>query len=253
MTTHEMAAAYGVLSQGLLAVLFTKVWSLLRKRWSLLLGLSFAVNALYYLRVAFGTYVEPLMATPQRGNAALVLTGLVLCTAGLLDYAGVHGRAAKRLNGLAAVVAALTFAGVASELLSRREGLSVWAGFLLAWAMLFARTMLMEPRRGHGFVMLALLSHPTIVIAVLHGDLGPEMLTAAHTALMAAVGMTLLTTGLLRAQWHAMQEGQRAQALLLARQHAEQQLRQANETLEHRVAVRTAELRHPLRARYPAA
>jgi signal transduction histidine kinase len=112
--------------------------------------------------------------------------------------------------------------------------------------MLFIWAMLREPRRGHGFVVLALLTYPAIVVAVLYADFSPGLLVAAHAAPMATLGMTLLTTGLLRGQWLATQERERANRLLLAREQAEAQLRLANDTLEQRVALRTAELRESI-------
>ncbi len=246
MTTHDMTAASGALSQGVLAILFIKVWSSLRPRWALLLGLSFAANAVYFLRVVAGYYVEPLASVPQAGNAALVLTGLVLCTAGLLDHAGVGAVVARRINAFAVGTAAATFAGVASGLVTRRAGLCVWGVFVLGWAILSAWAMLREPRHGHGFVVLALLSYSAAVVAVLRGDFDPALLTAAHAAPMATLGMTLLTTGLLRGQRLALQERQRANCQLLGREQAESQLRLAHETLEQTVAARTAELREAI-------
>ena len=246
MGFNEMAAAFGALSLAVLAILFAMVWRSLKVRWSLFLTLSFAVNAAYYLRVVAGYYVEPLAASPQPGNAALVLLGLVLCTAGLLDYVGVARNHARWFNRLAIGVASLTLCGVLGGMLTRRAGLTVWGAYLLAWALLFTWAMLREPRRGHGLVMLALASYPAIVVAVLLGALSPKMLITAHALPMAVLGMTLLTTGLLRAQGSAAREQKRAEQELLARNQAEAELQLANDTLEQRVNLRTAELRETI-------
>ncbi len=231
-----MAAAFGVLSQAMLAILLMKVWHILRERWALLMGGGFAINALYDARVVAGVYVDSLGAVPQASNAALVLTSLVVCTAGFLEYSGVDGRNARRLLALACAIAGATFIGVADGLVTRRAGLTVWAGFMLAWAVLFACAIRREPGHGHAFNTVASLSYPALVFAVLHGDLDPELLVAAHAGLMAVFGMTLLTTGLLRGQW-------RANRLLEECRHVEGELRRVNETLEQRVALRTTELR----------
>jgi signal transduction histidine kinase len=236
LTSHVLAAAFGVLSQAMLAILLLQVWRVLRERWAVLMGIGFAINALYDTRVMAGVYVDALGAVPQAGNAALVLTSLVVCTAAFLEYSGIDARVARRLLALAGATAIATFIGVADGLVTRRAGLAVWAGFMLAWAVLFACAIRREPGHGHAFNTVASLSYPALVLAVLHGDLDSELLVAAHAGLMAVFGMTLLTTGLLRGQW-------RANRLLGECRHVEGELRRVNETLEQRVALRTTELR----------
>ena len=231
-----MAAAFGVLSQAMLAILLLKVSQGLRERWALLMAIGFAINACYDARVVAGIYVDALGAVPQAGNAALVLASLVVCTAGFVEYAGVDARLARRLVAIAGAIAVATFIGVADGLVARRVGLTVWACFMLAWAALFASAIRREPGHGHAFNAVASLSYPACVLAALHGNLDPELLPAAHAGLMAVLGMTLLTTGLLRGQW-------RANRLLGECRLVEGELRRANDTLEQRVALRTAELR----------
>jgi signal transduction histidine kinase len=68
------------------------------------------------------------------------------------------------------------------------------------------------------------------------GWVRPELLAGIGVLPFSVLGATLLTTGLLRAQRQAAQA-------LAEREHAQEQLRIAHESLEHRVAQRTAELR----------
>jgi signal transduction histidine kinase len=246
MTIPVLAATCGVILLGLQTVLLARVWMALRQRWALWLGLGFALNATVCLRMLGGYHVEALDAVPQQGNAALVLAGLVSCTLALLDYVGAPRQCARRALALAAGVALLAFAGVSWGLVSRREGLLVWSAFLLAWMALFAWARRREPRRGHAVAMLAMGGYPLVVAAVLHGTLEPTLLTAAHVVFMVALGMALLTTGVLRAHAAASVESRRAHALLNEREAAERALLHAKETLEQRVAQRTAELRETI-------
>jgi signal transduction histidine kinase len=108
--------------------------------------------------------------------------------------------------------------------------------YLLGWALLFAWAMVREPRRGHGLVLLAMLAYPAMLAAALLGFIRPELLNTASVFPFSVLGMTLLCTGLLRTQ-------QRVKEELAARERAESELRIANESLEQRVNLRTAELR----------
>jgi signal transduction histidine kinase len=113
------------------------------------------------------------------------------------------------------------------------------AVYVLGWAALFVRAMRHEPHSGHGFVVIALLVYPLSVGAIVAGWLAPGLLGVAAVVPFSVLGATLLTTGLLRAQ-------RRAALALAEREQAQAQLRAANDSLEHQVALRTAELRETI-------
>ena len=121
-------------------------------------------------------------------------------------------------------------------IINRASGYGVLSLYVLSWAVPFVRAVWLEPHSGHGLVMLALFVYPLSVAAVLGGWVGAELLAASAVLPLSVLGVTLLTTGLLRAQRHAARA-------LVEREHAQAQLRAAHESLEHRVAQRTAELR----------
>jgi signal transduction histidine kinase len=111
--------------------------------------------------------------------------------------------------------------------------------FMCAWAGLFGWAMRREPRAGHAIVMLAVLVYPASVLAALAGWLS---LVGAGISLViphAVLGMTILTTGLVRAQANSARE-------LAAREAIQAELERTNQTLELRVALRTAQLRETI-------
>jgi signal transduction histidine kinase len=120
--------------------------------------------------------------------------------------------------------------------LPRGVGLGVLALYVVSWAVLFVRAVRLEPHSGHGLVILALLAYPATWAASVLGWVRPELLSGIGVLPFSVLGTTLLTTGLLRAH-------RQAALALDEREHAQAQLRAANESLEHRVAQRTAELR----------
>jgi signal transduction histidine kinase len=77
------------------------------------------------------------------------------------------------------------------------------------------------------------------VALVVSGSIRAELLSVVGVLPFSVLGATLLTTGLLRAQ--------RSAALALAeREQAQALLRASNDSLEHQVALRTAELRETI-------
>jgi signal transduction histidine kinase len=88
-------------------------------------------------------------------------------------------------------------------------------------------------------VIVALLAYPASVVLVLSGWVRPELLSVVGVLPFSVLGATLLTTGLLRAQ-------RRAALALAEREQAQALLRATNDSLEHQVALRTAELRETI-------
>jgi len=239
MTTAHALFIVGLVSQAVLALLFGIAWRALRRPWAGLLALGFMANAGLYLALFAGLGTTELSAPPPTGVAALALLALVLITAAIVDYVDTPPRVARGLNGLSiGVVVVASVIGLAGAM-SRATGFGVMAVYVLGWALLFARAMRLEPRSGHGFVILALLAYPGSVALVLSGWVRSELLSVVGVLPFSVLGATLLTTGLLRAQRHA--------ALALAeREQAQALLRASNDSLEQQVALRTAELRETI-------
>lgn len=231
-----MLFVVGLVSQAVLAMLFAIVWRALRQRWAGLLALGFVANSGYYATLASGMGTASLTAPPPVTVSLFALTGLVLITAAIVDYVGAQPGQARRLNTLSVSVAVVAAVIGFAELMTRAVGFAVMAVYVVAWVLLFVRARRREPHSGHGFVIAALLLYPAIVVMAVSGSIRPDLLSGAGVLPFSVLGTTLLTTGLLRAQRQAtaaLREREQAQAALLA----------ANDSLEHKVALRTEELR----------
>lgn len=236
MTTEQVLPLIGLASQIVLALLFAIVWRALRRHWAALLALGFGTNAAMYLAMTAGTMSMALAGPPSTLIALLSVAAVVLITAAIVDYVAVDAHAARRLNALSVGVAAVSVVAGLTGYLTRATGLAVLALYVLGWALLFLRAMRLEPRSGNGFVILALLVYPVTVVLGVSGWIRPEMLVGVGVLPFSVLGATLLTTGLLRAQRHA--------AMALAqREQAQAALHAINDSLEQKVALRTAELR----------
>jgi signal transduction histidine kinase len=124
-----------------------------------------------------------------------------------------------------------------------RGGAFLVAIFIVAtWSVLFVYAMLREPRSGHSLVVVATLSFPAIVVGVKAGLIPFEALPIAEIVPLSAIGIAVLTTGLVRAHQRTLREGERTAQALAARERAEAELRAVNESLEQRVAQRTGHL-----------
>jgi len=226
----------GLVSQAVLALLFAIVWRALRQRWAGLLALGFVANAGLYAALVSGMGTASLTAPPPATVSLFALTGLVLITAAIVDYVGAQSGQARRLNTLSVSVAGVAALIGFAELMTRAVGFAVMAAYVVAWVLLFGRARRREPHSGHGFVIAALLLYPATVVMAVSGSIRPDLLSGAGVLPFSVLGATLLTTGLLRAQRQAtaaLREREQAQAALLA----------ANDSLEHKVALRTEELR----------
>ena len=236
VSAEQLLPLVGLLSQAVLALLFAIVWRALRRRWALLLALGFAANAAMYAAMLAGAIQVALASRPATLIALLSVLAILLITSAVIDYVNIGGARARRLNVLSIVVAVLAVAAGLAGYLSRGVGLGVLALYVLSWAALFVRAMRLEPHSGHGLVILALLAYPATWAAAVLGWVRPELLAGIGVLPFSVLGTTLLTTGLLRAHRQA--------ALALGeREQAQAQLRSAHESLENRVAQRTAELR----------
>jgi signal transduction histidine kinase len=204
-----------------------------------LLALGFAANAAMYAAMLAGTIQVALAGRPSTLIALLSVLAIVLITSAVIHYVNIGAVWARRLNATSIGVAVLAVAVGLTGHLSRGVGLGVLALYVVSWAAFFVRAARLEPQSGHGLVILALLAYPATWAAAVLGWVRPELLGGIGVLPFSVLGATLLTTGLLRAH-------RQAALALVEREQAQAQLRAAHESLEHRVAQRTAELREDI-------
>ncbi len=239
----------GALLEGWLAAMLLLTARALRVAgtgWLRWLAAGFMCNALRSAAMGLGYGDVALDAVPTFATAALAALSLGCITAGLIDYATVPPHIARRLKRAGAAVLAAMVAATLPGWITRWEGYVVSAIFVLAWALLMLYLVRREPRGGHGAVVGALVSFPAASIALREGVVPADLLPLLEIVPLCSLGFTVLTTGLIRAHRRAQHEAAQAALALQAREQAEAQLRAANETLEHHVAMRTAELRETI-------
>jgi signal transduction histidine kinase len=222
---------------GTLAVQYVVAWRAQARRWCLELAFAYLLVALVY---AFEPYTLPLGEHPRPLTAALLATAVTLWADGMADYFALSARFVRRLRiatgSAAMVLMATAWAGV----LTRLAGHSILAVNLLAAACMALRAARREPRDGHGLVFLVLMLYPGTVLAAWFGGFPTSTLRYLLCVPFAISGMTILTTGLIRAERRASLEVRRAEL-------AEADLRALNESLEQRIAMRTAQLHDMVR------
>lgn len=232
MDPSSTYALVSALATGALAVLHGLVWRTQRQRWSLLFCLSFAVMALVY---SFDARLQPIGPRPHPWATLLATVAAVTMTLAVMSYVGLQGRVWRRVALGMAAVGAVLVAAVWAGWVARLAAFAVLAGYLLAQSAMAWVAVRREPGRGHLLLFLSLVSYPLTIVATVLGAFELHLLRYVVTVPTALTGMTVLTTGLLRAQ-------QAARAEVMRRQAAEDALRQLNEALEQRVLQRTAEL-----------
>jgi signal transduction histidine kinase len=241
MPLDEIMAVVGVAVQGTLALLLLVVWRVLKARWTLLLSAGFIAVTGQYCCVALGHYVPGAKWTdpPATPNAVFSLLAHGLITWGLISYVDVPLALGRRLRQATLLLFGVALIALACGVLTRGETVGLIGGFMCAWAVLFGWAMRREPRAGHGIVMLSVLVYPVSVLASLAGWLSTMGAGISLIVPHAVLGMTILTTGLVRAQASSARE-------LAARQEVQAELERINQTLELRVALRTAQLRETI-------
>jgi signal transduction histidine kinase len=241
MPLTEIMAMVGVAVQGTLALLLLVVWRSLKARWTLMLSAGFLTVTMQYACVALGHYSTSTRWTdpPATLNALFALVAHALISWGLIAYVDVPHAWGRRLRQATLLAFGVALIALAAGVLTRGEAVGLIGAFMCAWAVLFGWAMRRESRAGHGIVMLAVLVYPASVLAALAGWFS---LVGAGISLIvphAVLGMTILTTGLVRAQASSARE-------LAARQQVQAELERTNQTLELRVALRTAQLRETI-------
>ena len=241
MPLDEIMAIVGVAVQATLALLLLVVWRALKARWTLLLSAGFIAVTGQYVCVAMGHYVPGATWTdpPATPNAVFSLIAHGLITWGLISYVDVPLAWGRRLRQATVLAFGVALIALACGVLTRGETVGLIGSFMCAWAVLFGWAMRREPRAGHGIVMLAVLVYPVSILASLAGWLSSMGAGISLIVPHAVLGMTILTTGLVRAQASSARE-------LAARQEVQAELERTNQTLELRVALRTAQLRETI-------
>ena len=241
MPLDELLAVVGVAVQGTLTLLLLVVWRSLKARWALLLSAGFVAVTLQYCCVAAGHYASGAgwSDPPANPNAVFSLIAHGLITWGLITYVDVPPLLGRRLRAATLLLFGLALIALACGLLTRGETAALIGAFMCAWALLFGWAMRREPRAGHGIVMMAVLVYPASMVAALAGWLSQGLAGILFIVPHAVLGMVILTTGLVRAQASSVRE-------LAARQAVQAELERTNQTLELRVALRTAQLRETI-------
>lgn len=245
MTTSMLLYAAGALLEGWLAVMLTISGRTLRgtdRRWMQWLAAGFACNTVRSALLALGYGSVSLSAHPSVVTATLATVALALMSVALMDYVALGGRAKRLIWLMGGPLLAALWLAVAAGWLPRGDAVVSASIFFLGWAALFVRAARREPRSGHVLVVLAILTFPAIVVALKLGLLPLDLLPASEIIPLAAIGIAVLTTGLVRAHQRALAAAERTAQALAARERAEFELRAANESLEQRVAQRTAHL-----------
>lgn len=238
MQATETYALCGAVAGFSLAVLHGLVWQVQRVRWSLLFVLSFSVMGVLY---AFDAQLQPLGNRPNPLAALMGTTVVAVATLGMVDYTGLSGRTAAAVRVLSIGGALFLCALVLTSTVNRIVGFTVLSTYLVVQAAMAFAAMWRERRRGYGLVFLALSTFPVALLGVWMGLFDVAVLRYIAIVPMSMMGVTVLTTGLLRAQQEAHQE-------LVRRQHAEAALQSMNDVLEQRVVERTRELHEVIAA-----
>lgn len=230
---NETYALCGAIAGLSLALLHALVWRVQRLRWSVMFSVSFALMGLLY---AFDAQLQPAANMPNRWAALLATAVVCLATLGMVDYTALRDRAAAAVRGLALAGGAMLVVLTMTSQVNRLVGFTILSTYLVAQATMAFAAMWRDPRQGYGLVFAALLSFPVALVAVRMGFFDVSVLRYVAIVPMSMMGVTVLTTGLLRAQQEAREE-------LVRRQCAEEALQRLNDALEQRVADRTHELR----------
>ena len=154
-------------------------------------------------------------------TATLATMAIAATTAALMLYVDLDKRTRKRIWQVALPLLAVDPGAVPAGLDQPRHRGAVGGGLRHGWAVLFLRAMLREPGSGHGLVVIATLTFPVVMVALKLHLLPFEMVPVSEIVPLAAIGITVLTTGLVRANRRAQLEARRSTEALVARMRAE--------------------------------
>ena len=232
MIDHSTYSAFVALLNGALALLYGFVWRFQRVAWAGWFATAFALIGLRFL---IGPLVPHEPGQVPWLAAVLVCPNAVCMTWGLVSYTDLPERWARVIKPLAAGVGLIVATAILITGLSASVAMPVYAMYLLGWAGMAWWAHSKEPHSAYGVVVFALLAFPLTVITARLGGVDPLLLPYVGGAFMGLTGMTILTTGVLRAH-------RQVQTELGGRLLAEQNLQALNDSLERRVMERTDEL-----------
>ncbi|MBI5257804.1 MAG: hypothetical protein HY855_14970 [Burkholderiales bacterium] len=237
-TPAQQIAAHAVLGFAIVGVLswqFLEVGRRQGLRWAPPMAAGFGLLALNFgLSVLFPPVEPGLLQLLRLG--LLISAAYVCISLGIVRYVGVSALWSRRYMAAVIVLAVGINVAVAAGLAGRAAGVAVQSGTNLSWAVLFGIALAREPRSGHAFNLAAQCLLPVVGGLSMANALPVGMDRSFGVATYAIMGMTLLTTGLVRAQ-------RSARAELLAREQAQAALGELNASLERRVAESTQSLR----------
>jgi signal transduction histidine kinase len=214
---------------------FGLVWRALRPGWAGFLCLGFAFQGLGHL-VNY-LHIELSFVDAARYVGPFVACAYACFTRAIIEYTDFAPDRRPFWTALAVGYALFVVALIETRSVEFGGLMVLQAAFPVVWALLFVRAYRLEPGHGHGLNALALLAFPGIAYAISRGWLPQEYRRNMGMLTHSLMGITLLTTGLLRAQRSANVE-------LTARVRAQAALDDANQTLERRVHERTEALEH---------
>ncbi len=232
MQTNEVYALVGVLTHGMLAVLHGVVWRRQREAASAFFASAYLLVACIYL---FDAQLQPVDNRAHPVANVLAWVAVLLLTLAFVRYVDLPRPAARRIAIVsAAILVGQMLAGTLGWM-GRLGQFTVFGSFLAFQGLLTLWAMRREPGHGHALVFLAMMLYPAVLVLAWLGLIDVLLLRYVVIVPLVVSGTTVLTTGLLRAQRRAADE-------LARRQQAEAALQALNDTLEQRVAQRTAEL-----------
>lgn len=225
-------AAIASLLTGALALLYGFVWRFQRLHWAGWFSAAFALVAIRFL-------LHPLISlVPGQSPwvaAVFICPHAVCMTWAMASYTGLPDRWARLIKPVALAVAAATAVVILTKGLPVAVAMPMYAAYILVWATMAWWARRREAHSAHGVVVLALLVFPMAVISARLGGIESWLLPYLAVTMLAITGMTILTTGVLRAHRQIASE-------LQGRLAAEESLKLLNESLERRVTERTDEL-----------
>jgi hypothetical protein len=204
MTTSVLLYAAGALLEGWLAVMLTISGRALRgadRRWMQWLAAGFACNTVRSALLSTGYGSVSLADHPNMVTATLATVALALMSVALMDYVALTPLAKRRIWLVFGPLLGGLWLAVTVGWLPRGNAVLIASLVFFGWAALFVRAARREPHSGHVLVVLAILTFPAIGLALKLGQLPPDLLPASEIIPLAAIGIAVLTTGLVGARW----------------------------------------------------